>query len=56
MRSVPPGIKEQLRTLLTSSSLADAHEQRTRLGVSVLAADMPRTDRLWATIEAWWDV
>ncbi|WP_332870054.1 transposase [Geodermatophilus chilensis] len=49
------GIKEQLRALLTSGSLADAHEHKTRLGVSVLAADMPETDRLWATITAWWD-
>ncbi|TKJ29526.1 ISL3 family transposase [Blastococcus sp. CCUG 61487] len=49
------GIKEQLRALLTSGSLADAHEQKMRLGVSVLAADMPETDRLWATIDTWWD-
>ncbi len=26
-----------------------------RLGVSVLVADMPETDRLWATIDAWWE-
>ena len=26
-----------------------------RLGVSVLAANMPETDRLWATITAWWE-
>jgi transposase len=49
------GIKEQLRALLASGSLEEAHEQKMRLGVSVLAADMPETDRLWATIDAWWD-
>jgi len=49
------GIKEQLRRLLASGSLDEAHEQKMRLGVSVLAADMPETDRLWATITAWWD-
>lgn len=26
-----------------------------RLGVSVLAADMPETYRLWTTITAWWE-
>ncbi|SHN81227.1 Transposase [Geodermatophilus obscurus] len=25
-----------------------------RLGAYVLAADMPETDRLWATTTAWW--
>ncbi len=48
------GIKEQLRRLLISGSLAEAAEQRMRLGVFVLAADLPETDRLWATIDAWW--
>jgi transposase len=49
------GIKEQLRALLTCGSLAEAHQQKMRLGVSVLAADMPETDRLWTTIDAWWE-
>jgi transposase len=49
------GIKEQLRRLLASNSLADAAEQKLRLGAFVLAADMPETDRLWATITAWWE-
>jgi transposase len=49
------GVKEQLRTLLTSGSLAQAHEQRMLLGLLVLTANMPETDRLWATIDAWWD-
>ncbi|WP_104529180.1 transposase [Blastococcus saxobsidens] len=26
-----------------------------RLGAFVLAATIPETDRLWATIDAWWD-
>ena len=49
------GVKEQLRRLLTSGSLAEAAEHKMRLGAFVLAADMPETDRLWATIDAWWD-
>ena len=49
------GIKEQLRALLTSGSLAEAAERKMLLGLYVLAADMPETDRLWATITAWWD-
>ncbi len=49
------GVKEQLRRLLTSGSLAEAHENRMRLGAFVLAADMPETDRLWATIDTWWE-
>ena len=49
------GVKEQLRRLLASGSLAEAAEQKMRLGAFVLAADMPETDRLWATIDAWWD-
>jgi transposase len=49
------GIKEQLRALLSSGSLTEAHEQKMRLGVFVLAADMPETDRLWATITGWWE-
>jgi transposase len=49
------GIKEQLRRLLASDSLAEAAEQRMLLGLYVLAADMPESNRLWATIDAWWD-
>jgi transposase len=48
------GIKEQLRKLLTSSSLAEAAEHKMRLGAFVLTADLPETDRLWATVDAWW--
>ena len=49
------GVKEQLRRLLASGSLAEAVEHKMRLGVFVLTADMPETDRLWATIATWWD-
>jgi transposase len=49
------GIKEALRRLLTSGSLAEAEEQRMRVGAFVLAADMPETDRLWSTVDAWWE-
>jgi transposase len=49
------GIKEQLRRLLASGSLAEAHEQKMLLGCYVLAADLPEAHRLWATIDAWWD-
>ena len=49
------GIKEALRRLLTSGSLAEADEQRMRVGAFVLAADMPETDRLWSTVDAWWE-
>jgi transposase len=49
------GVKEQLRRLLASSCLAEAAEQKMRLGAFVLGADMPETDRLWTTIDTWWD-
>jgi transposase len=49
------GVKEQLRRLLASGSLAEAAERKMLLGLYVLAADMPETDRLWATITAWWE-
>jgi len=48
------GVKEQLRRLLGTGSLADAHTEKMRLGLYVLAADTPETDRLWATVNAWW--
>ena len=49
------GIKEQLRRLLVSGSLAEAAEHKMRLGGFVLAADLPETDRLWVTIIGWWE-
>ncbi len=48
------GIKEQLRRLLNSPTLAGAHEQRMLLGTFVLAAELPEADRLWTTITDWW--
>ena len=42
--------------MLTSGSVVEAAEHRMRLDAFVPAADMPKTDRLWATIDAWWDV
>src|SRR5665811_1883039 len=48
------GIKEQLRTLLACGSLADAREEKMRLGYYVMVADMAETWRLWETINAWW--
>jgi transposase len=48
------GIKEQLRRLLASGSLAEAHEHKMLLGSYVLAADMPESNRLWHTICDWW--
>jgi len=48
------GIKEQLRRLLKTTTLADAHEAKMLLGHYVMVADMPEADRLWNTICAWW--
>jgi transposase len=48
------GVKEQLRRLLAATTLAQAAEHKMLLGLYVLAADMPESDRLWATIDAWW--
>ena len=48
------GIKEQVRRLLRTGSLADAHEEKMRLGAYVMAANMPETDKLYDTICAWW--
>jgi transposase len=47
-------VKEQLRRLLATASLADAHTEKMRLGAYVLAARMPETDKLWNTICSWW--
>lgn len=49
------GVKEHLRMLLTSGSLDEAHEAKMRLGLAVIAADMPETTRLFDTICAWWE-
>ena len=49
------GVKEHVRMLLRAGSLEAAFEAKMRLGMAVLAADMPETTRLWDTICAWWD-
>jgi transposase len=48
------GVKEQLRQLLATGSLATAHTEKMRLGAYVLAADTPETTRLWNTVCTWW--
>jgi len=51
------GIKEQLRRLLKTTTLADAHDAHDAqmlLGHYVIVADMAETDRLWNTICEWW--
>ena len=49
------GIKEQLRRLLATTTLAAAWQERMRLGYYVQVADMPETTRLYDTIVQWWD-
>ena len=49
------GVKEQLRRLLKTTTLEQAHAEKMRLGGYVLAANMPETDKLWATINTWWN-
>ncbi|MEV7529377.1 ISL3 family transposase [Agrococcus sediminis] len=48
------GVKEHVRMLLQVGSIADAHEAKMRLGMAVLAADMPETTKLFETICTWW--
>ncbi|MFH5823127.1 ISL3 family transposase [Georgenia sp. AZ-5] len=47
-------IKEQVRRLLRTTTLADAWHERMRLGHYVKVANMPETQRLYDTIAAWW--
>ncbi|BAS11984.1 transposase [Arthrobacter sp. Hiyo8] len=47
-------VKEQLRTLLATGSLADAAAAKDRLQVLVEQAAQPETNRLWRTICRWW--
>lgn len=49
------GVKEHVRMLLQHGSIADALDAKTRLGMAVLAADMPETTRLFETICTWWE-
>ena len=48
------GTKEQLRRLLKTTCLVDAHEANVLLGRYVQVAHMPETDRLWNTVCQWW--
>lgn len=45
---------EHLRRLLDADTLAQAWEERMRLGHYVQLARMPETDRLYDTIVTWW--
>jgi transposase len=47
-------VKERLRQLLHAGSLAEAQQGRDLLAEAVTVAAMPETDRLLATINAWW--
>jgi Transposase len=49
------GVKERLRQLLARTDLEAADHTRGLLGITVLAADMDETWRLWETVNAWWD-
>ncbi|MEE6280696.1 ISL3 family transposase [Georgenia sp. MJ170] len=49
------GVKEQLRRLLNAETLAQAGEERMRLGHYVQVARMPETDRLYDTVVTWWE-
>jgi Transposase len=46
-------VKEQLRRLLTSGSIAEADQHRQVLNDYIRAASMAETDRLAATVAAW---
>jgi transposase len=47
-------VKEQLRTLLATGSLADAAAAKDRLQALVERAAQPETNRLWRTVCRWW--
>jgi transposase len=47
-------VKEQLRALLATGSLADAAAAKDRLQVLVERAAQPETNRLWRTVCRWW--
>jgi len=49
------GVKERLRMLLATTNLDAADHARGLLGVTVVAADMEESWKLWNTINAWWD-
>ena len=49
------GIKEQLRRLLATDTLAQAWDERMRMGYFVQIANMPEATKLYDTVVAWWD-
>ncbi|NYL84527.1 ISL3 family transposase, partial [Salmonella enterica subsp. enterica serovar Typhimurium] len=49
------GIKEQLRRLLNSDTLAQAWDERMRMGYFTQIANMPETTTLYETVVTWWD-
>jgi transposase len=48
-------VKEQLRGLLRTNSLADAAEAKEELKVLVEAAGRPETNKLYSTVCRWWN-
>jgi transposase len=47
-------VKEQLRTLLNTSSLEDANAAKNALAGIVARAAMPETNKLYWTVCRWW--
>jgi transposase len=48
-------VKEQLRLLLATTTVADARAARAVLAEYVAAADMAETTKLMRTLDRWWD-
>ncbi|MBN6769096.1 MULTISPECIES: ISL3 family transposase [Micrococcus] len=48
-------VKEQLRRLLGADTLAQAWDERMRLGHYVMVANTPETTALYDTVAAWWE-
>lgn len=49
------GIKEQLRRLLATDTLAQAWDERMRMGYFAQIANMPEATKLYDTVVTWWD-
>ncbi|MDK8803543.1 transposase [Dermabacter hominis] len=49
------GIKEQLRRLLTTDTLAHAWDERMRMGYYCQIANMLEATKLYGTVVAWWE-
>lgn len=48
-------VKEQLRRLLSADTIAQAWDERMRLGHYAMVANTPETIALYDTVVAWWD-